>query len=555
MISNNSNSWASQAVTGATVQRNIDMANTCHNVSKGKAAEAAAHIYLVWLSTLSPNAEDIPRKWMEKLIEERNKEIDAHNKDLPKGSQRQLRVETKANANPFTEIVKFVLGFRQASDASLISRYAAVVGWIHQTFATQPINDITEIIGAISTVGGFEAAIAEFRKKDTGNRARDAWDADGKLDATILGAIRTAAANNVALQSYPSSIAGTENLVIALGRYGGGKVELVSTVCLPATGTDDLLRLFATELGPKAPGSISFVGNVLDLADLIEEGRLSQHKEDGLTAGKPLKEERVLALTPECLLITARYADACVVLKARPAQTVSLRLSTTPIMLEKSDCDRLAAFIGNRAVRPLMSVNFAPDWSGPDDVQWAITKGDATDVFAWIAVGPQVHKPMTVDAFVASCAVDIAKSAIVQLLVDRLEAWESNQTALRKAAKAAGTSSKVTKTRKVIALTFEEGSLRYAMDGDAPLELPASGTMQSPVQLSFRPRDLLVLFRKLAGLPVATFQLAADERGMLRVSWSDSFGSYEVYQPVVNSRGHLETRCFAPLRGNFKRAA
>ena len=529
-----SNTRTTQVITDSTVQLDIDAAVNCHSTSKGKAAEAAAHIYMVWRATLSPGAEDTVRDWMAEQIASRNKEIIAHNqkvditnKDLPKDQRlpRQMKVETKAKANLFTEVVKFVLDFRQPSEASLVSRYAAAVGWIHDKFRSETISDVTEITDAVRTLGGFEAAIAAFRNrndKDGEGSAETKATASAKkteeeeLEAIILKTVRDAANINVSVQSYVASLDCDSGIVIALGRNNAGTIELVGTVPLPSEGSDDLLRLFASTLGPKMPAATRFLATVLDLACLVEQGRPSQYRENGIAAGQTLAEERVLALTSDALIVSARHADACVVLHAKPGPVVQLGRPTEPVFLEKTDTDRFSLSFANKSIRPLTTVRFT-DAGDPNGFQWQVSRINKTDDYAWTAVNEKAHKPLMVDAFSPACSVNIDAKEVDRLL-EKLKVW---------------TTVKPDKVKKTVALTFEQGHVRYAMEGDETVLLGTTGEVLSPQQLLFRPKDLHALTGRLVSLPVAEFALAAGDRGTLRVSWSDDVGSYDIYPPTV----------------------
>lgn len=547
-----SNTRTAQIITDKTVQLDIDAAVHCHSTSKGKAAEAAAHIYMVWHATLSPGAESTVRTWMQERIANRNKEIIAHNKevdtankDLPKDQRlpRQMKVETKAGANSFTEVVKFVLDFRQQTEASLVSRYAAVVSWIHDRFASATIGDVTEITDAIRTVGGFEAAVTAYRNRgdadgeDTKAQALARKKAEEKaLEALLFRTVRDAANNNASVQSYAASTESNSGMVIALGRNNAGTIELVGTVPLPSEGSDALLGLFAPVLGPKTPAATRFLATVLDLACLVEQGRPSQYKENNIAAGRTLKEERVLSLTPDSLIVSARYADACVVLRAKPQTLVQLGRPTEPVFLDKTDTDRLALYFANKSIRPLTTLQST---HSPGGYRWQVSRNNTTTDYAWTAVNDLTHKPLMVDAFSAACSVNIDTEKVASLL-EKLKVWAKVKS---------------DKAKKTVALTFEQGHVRYDMEGDETVLLEATGEVPSPQQLRFRPKDLLALTERLVDLSAGEFALAVGDRGTLRVSWSDDFGSYELYQPTLNGRGHLDDRCFGALKASVKLAA
>jgi hypothetical protein len=548
------NSRSNQTVTADTVQQEIKAANQCHNTSKGKAAEAAAHAYCVWRDAFASTATKFTKDWMRDQIVERNKAIDAHNDTLRKTKSkepRQVRVDMRAGASPFTEVVKYVFDFREAAQATLVSRYAKVLEWIDDHFKNQVISAVTDITDAIEAANGFEAVINVKRGATPKPPAND----DDELAARVIEEIKTAAASNVHVQSFSITVEEADKFVISLGRYKSGAVEVVSTVPLPDEDAESVLRLFEADLGPKMSESAAFVTRVIDLADLVAEGRPSAHKEDDISVGKALKEERVLTLASEGsalqLGVSARYAEACVVITAQPsAPNVKLGAPDAPVAMTKDDYSKLAETLGNKATRCLLDLTVAATPTGQSDLRWAVSntaKPGSDKAYAWESIAAQDHKPLEVDRFSASFTVDIAKTSLVQLYIERLKVWQAKEKA-KKADEFASASKKAEKAKKVITIRFAGSELGYSMEGDADLALPLAGSIASPLAMSFRPRDLFALLSKLKEQKASTFQLSGDAGGMLRVSWSDDLGTYCIYQPTVNKRGELEAKRLAPMQ-------
>lgn len=552
-----SNSISQQNVSEASLRQDLANAIASHNTSKGKAAEAVGHAYAFWRKALDPKSEPKAQEWAKQQIAKRNDEIDAYNAVQHKnGSKdRLVRVDMKMDASRFTAPVKFIFDFRSPKHASNVSRYASVLEWVHAKFRDKVIHTADDIVAEINAAGGFEEVLTIKRgpkgkatPSKRGKLAKAAANDNLAAANKVLTQIRVAAAGtHVSFQSYPAKDGKPGQVVVALGRWKDGKVEVVSTIPLPK---DDgqILWLFGDELGPKVPDTTAFVAQVLDLADLVSEGRPSRHKEDGVAAGKAHKEERVLTLRPASagveLGVSARYADASVVVTAEPSSsTIKLGTPSTPLAMPRATFGKLAEAMAAKAIRSLVHLTVEASSSTKKDLRWA-TKldGGTAALYDWEAIAELSLKPLTIDGFAASCTVSVERSDIAKLCEERLVPWETDERAARKAAKAPGKVKKAEKAKKIVTLTFKQNGLQYSMSGDKDLSVPIVGKVASPLALTFRPYDLLALLRKLKDLKASSFQISGDAGGMLCVSWTDSLGSYCIYQPTANHNHDLETK-------------
>lgn len=543
MTKPNSNSRSTQTVTADAIQRDIDAAISCHNTSKGQAAEAVAHALLAWRAAQGPNATPKAKAWADAAIAKRNLAIDQRNEEFrkAKSKERLVRVDMKETAARFTKWIKFVFNFQQVSQASLVSRYSTVIEWADWKFKDRQIHSVSEITDAINAAGGFEEVLSLKRGKQPKPAAND----NQMLAKKVLTQIKASATSSPSVSTYSTAIDGADKLVVSLGRSNNGKVEVVSTVPLPTEGADHVLWLFEEDLGPKVPETTAFVAQVLELADLVTEGRATRHKEDGISAGKPLKEERVLTLAAVgntvILGASARHADASVVLEAQPTSAqIKLDAPTQCMVMQRHDHQVLAEVLRGRSIRALVTLSTNVDATG-GSLTWTTTPevGDA-NTYTWQPIANHTHKPLTTDGFVASFSIDVKAADIAKLLNERLVVWEKMERSAPKSTKTTRVSKR--HSRKEITLTFTQDALRYSMEADADLVLPTTGTVTSPVALKFRPRDALTLMRKLKDQKATAFKLSGDVGGMLRVSWSDHLGTYNIYQPTVNRNGDLETK-------------
>lgn len=553
----NSNSRTTQTVTAATVQSDIASANSCHSTSKGQAAEAVAYALLAWRAAQGPKATKIAKAWAEQEIAKRNQEIDQRNDEFrkAKSKERLVRVDMKETAARFTKWVKFVFDFRLSSQASLVSRYSQVIEWADWQFKGKEIHSASDITQAIDAAGGFEEVLAAKRgdKERSKEKRKPAANDNHALAEQVLDQIKASAVSTKPVATYETAIEGDDKFVVSLGRSKDGKVDVISTVLLPAEGTDHVLWLFEDDLGPKVPATTAFVAQVLELAEIVPEGRSTRHKEDDVAAGKPLKEERALTLAASngavTLAVSALHADACVVIEAQPTSTqVKLGVPTQHMLMQRRDHTALAEALRGRSTRALIAISANTDAAG-HLLSWTTTPAvGSADTHVWHPLSNHTHKPLTPDGFVASVTIEVKAADISRLFDERLSKLEKKASSGPKATKkGVRTSKKLDRTKKAITLTFTQGELRYSMEADIDLVLPSTGAVASPVALRFRPGDLVVLTRKLKTLKATVFKVSADTGGMLRISWSDSLGEYSIYQPTVNHNGHLETKRVTPM--------
>ena len=278
---------ATKPITSEAIVANIDMAQRNFNTSKTSASEAAVYAYLVWRDTTSTRADPCGANWIKAEIEKRNDEIIRNNKaeeddreraekfalgrlkqqDLDEAEQQRLRdlaalddevwklrlkvlIKARDDASAFTEIVKFVFRFDSPADASNTSRYAAALEWIDANCAA--IEDASGIVRAIADAGGFDKVIhmqrlvrkgpekpSQPQKPDGSDQvdSEDAADMPETLDK------RKAWQSAPSLASFELPIEGQSNdLILFLGRYTDGKVDVVSPVPLAADKLDSVIE-------------------------------------------------------------------------------------------------------------------------------------------------------------------------------------------------------------------------------------------------------------------------------------------------------------------------
>jgi hypothetical protein len=408
-----SNTRAAQPITIDEIQANIDKAQHCFVSSKDSAAEAGAHTYIVWLETMSPLANADAKDWIKKQIEDRNIAIDVHNaaekserkrvRDYLAGklkeddgesarltnlakltddewaARRKVCVEARANANDFTTIVKFVLNFERPADASVISRFATVLEWIHARFDGVEIQDTSEIVTAIKDAGGFEMVLIEQRNKGESGGSKGAEEREIEAEERKIIEEAIAAKAKAAVQTAPAIATidmqisdANQDIVVLIGRYVGGKIEVVDNIPLEAGEVDSMVSRISDDLLPPADESTEFIARVLALGDIVAEGKATEKTRDGTVMGEKLVEQRTLSLLPDGeentqLVISALHADSSAVIKATPEPSrVSLGKVRVPMMMLWESSRILQTKLRDRDNRRLIDIVATDDTMSTD---------------------------------------------------------------------------------------------------------------------------------------------------------------------------------------------
>ena len=581
-------------VTRASVQANVTDAKSSFVLSKHSASKAVAHAYIVWLDTQSTKARPDMTEWFHEDIEARNKVIDAYNQDLStlkaragKYKQgklgptdpinmeaktdadkntiaeevakldavvgredkdwqalRKVRIETRNDASRFSLIVKWVFGFERRADASITARYAKVMEWVDENIGPAVINSADDIVDLINAAGGFEDVLHTQRGSAEGNEEA-AEDREIVIEALVKQA-------KAAVDAAPSKATfdmevkhSPQGFVTLLARFVDGKVEVVGELPFDEAQLDKIVGDFNDEVLLPTNDRSEFVARVLELGELVGEGEKSSKTRDGLKAGEALKSERVLALLPDqkagvALLVSAVNADGCVVVKATPnVANVALGAINAPVVLSGKECRALGKIIRNRANRRL--VDIVPDveadnmtWVAGNSALIAKNRESGRRSFHFEDVMALEDKPLDVEMFKPQFAIKVTANDFRKLYDERLKAWSE---------KANGD-----KAKKLMSLTFRDGSMTYKVAGQEDHVTTTVGKCPSSVSLNFRPRDLHDLVKALNAAHTDTFDVFGDEGGLLRIKWSDSLGTYEVNIPTATTDGRLESRRLAKVR-------
>ena len=324
IFSTSGNTASSQSVTSDLVLDQMDQARAGYTLAKDGAAKAAAHAYMVWLNTLSGQALSDIKKWFEGEIATENAKITKHNAEeailkdrvrrLKNGTLRKddpLREEPKNKAErdqqeadraerktlfdlddkawakrkqigielgndlmlSFAAVVRFTFQLKGTNEASVVSRYASVLAWVDDHFEGTVPADANEVVDAIKAVGGFEAALQDYRGNTTSAMTdEDAEDRKIQRDAIaaeVTDAVISAPAKGVVALGDMLPVNG---LVTLIGRVVNGQVEVVGQ--LPSSEAEINAALLQIRDGSLLPthAASDFVARTLALGQIVQEG-------------------------------------------------------------------------------------------------------------------------------------------------------------------------------------------------------------------------------------------------------------------------------------------
>lgn len=597
------NSRNNQPLNPDDLNRFIDNARSSFAAYKQNASAAAANAYLLWCDTQAFSATKEGKEWIKKEIEARNEAIKKNNEDVKKEkkyvvdykdgklspdelvnqtgktkeqkdeiaeekkrldalvkkddkyweSLKLVPIERREGASEFTEIVKFVFEFDKSTHAAMVSRFCLVLAWIHARFKGKQIEEVNEIVTAIENAGGFEIVMEEQRN------TRDAEDTD-REDREFI-AERNYSDTKAALKGA-SALATLEieprfeqdGLVIMVARYDGGKAHVVAE--LPA-GDGEFKRLISRYENPEllpVPDTTEFIGRLMELGALVSDGEGSGG-EDGKDKTERLLLSDGKAGKPE-LVISARNADAAIIVKARPRADIDLGLPDEPLFMKDKWRKALEKKINTYERRRLIDFTYdlkpiQKDGKTPAEASmaWAAcnsalkekNRASAIQQFYWYPVSKLESRPLEPSHFEPSVRFTLKPEEVRTVYRGPLKAWEESKDSA--------------KTSKLVSLKKDGNSLYLTIKEGDSITVGTENAQGPTTVARFRPRDTANLFSLLTQQHGSEYRFELDDTGLLMVAWEDKFAAYEVYLPTATKDGRLESRRVAPMRINLPQAA
>lgn len=581
----------------------IDGANASLRATKDSAKKAAAYVYMVYLRTSSGHA----KKWLAERIVDRNKDIAQKNADLKTLSERAknymdgkitnaedlvnlkpkdaaekklqdgeiarlkahaslsdkersamklMRVEAREGTSPFTEIIKYVFDITNKRELDAVNRYAHALEWIRSRFTDSDPADIDEICAAIEDFGGFEAVVQHQRLlpvEHTETEEDRAAISKFILNQQKEGLKSVHALGDVALQSEKSLGAP----ILLLGRYVGGKVEIVGEANMTDADLDRAVNNFAGIGSLPVEPETEFVGRVLDLGQIVEEGQEGTETYDGTSAGVKVKSQRVLSLlaeqeTPK-FVVSARDAETGVIVHAFPNTAGKLIAANQNVTLTSKQLRTVSEMLSNEAKRRLISLSAVADpktvsgKASESPMAWkavnvALVSANRQSEengqkIMWTSMANVRERALDIDGFRPNAKFSLAKSEIEIMFASLLKPWIDSKDGK--------------KNQKPMRCVVTPQDVTFAMPDANEHKAAVTASVAGGVTVAFRIKDVLALAKKLKDQKVDSFEFSIDDGGLLAVSWADDVGAYAVHVPTVGKDGKLQSRRVSPMRATM----
>ena len=586
------------SLTADAMQANINLAKKAHITSRDSAMEAVAHTYLVWRAAQI----DLGKDWLENQIENVNQLIQAHNqaektlrkrakavtyetsanlvaanvdnnKELePQMSEeekacliqlnsmtnkewlarRKLPIKARRGANPFTIIVKFVMGFDTHSDASMTSRYATVLSWVDMRFAGLVVINAQEIVDVIKEAGGFELVCRQQGDVKTEINENPFVQAD--INKSIRDFVKVAAAKAPvkAVLDFKTK-SSNDDFVVLIGRQNGDKIGVITDVSINARDFDNIIARIEDETFLPANKSSQLIYRALSLGHIVEQGKPSRDTVDGTKAGAKRLTERVMTLRSDAqrhaqLVLSAKYGDASAVVYVTPkTQAVDLGEVDGVFVLSAAQCMELEKKLADHYQRRFINVQADAEpviemeqyedcklTRSASYCQQVDPDDKAGQTYYWNDLSHDKRKPFDVENYQWQFEITVLKTQLENALSHFTV--EEDGKLKRKF------------PDEVMVLSFEGNTMTIKSADNAGIGVAVEGIIAEAVELPMRPHDVSLLLAKLVNQDANSFTIKGDEAGLFAVSWTDQQADYAVFIPTCKPDQALENRRVAPMR-------
>lgn len=561
-------------------------ARKAYIASKDSAMEAVAHVYLVYLNTLSEDGKD----WLEKQIKARNDKIDEHNKAIPGRKEAAAAFKAELTMNPkavateqvakdanrteeewalekrnkidtprkgastFTTICRLVLEFDHDYHASNASRYCAVLEWLDAKFKDHQLTSIKPMVDALKDAGGFEKVLFMQRHGEPDEAGYSAGDRD-IIEKALKDKIKKAIAAADAKTSFSMapSYATSDNVVVMYGRFDNGTVSIIDELPLENREIDGMLRKLNNKALLPVDDATEFVSRALSLGELIDTGKETNHRVSKIAGAKLAQEYSLLSMVPDGagskLLISGCMTSASVVVHAKPGAKIAENLVQTQdyLYMLKPSRNTLAAKLRDRTERSLYELSRDPvplrndGKAAGSAISWCLKNTALADNdrdtaerrLFWGYMAKDNYQPVDVELYDEHFSVTITQAGIGKLFIEHLKQFKSV--------------SPNKKGAQPMKLKFEADKLTVIFKGQNDYVLPITAALDKAFELTLRPKDVFNLFAKLHQFGVCDVTLSGNLSGVLKASFSDETGDYDVYIPTCVADLSLWPKFFAKI--------
>jgi len=591
---------AQPADNGTKLATFIQAARSVHRQSRTAAANAAVFAYLVYLGTRS----DKGAEWLKGQIEAANVLIKAHNADedvlktraaefkvrgkamfptakiaeeaamhatdavqlaeLAKLTEKdwsrrqQVEISARAKTAEWNRVVKLVLELNYSWQASLVSRYSAVVGWLNKRFPDAADSQYTVMVNAIANAGGFDAVVAEQADCKKVQDEQDDGSDDGILTAEQAEAISKAKAQlladginaTVAVSMAPVTAKhASDGYTMLLARVGANGLEVLGESKTSDSSIKNAVERMAIANGCTTNPGAEFLWTLFSLGDLVTEGHATARTRHDLAAGETLKTERKVVLCDKQdgsgyeIVVSARYADASIVVTGCPRSEL-VRLGPPKaglLTLTKTSRDKLYGALAGQFDRSILDVVAVDDPVRKDGK--AARNSPAWEViYSTGAVGEPIaqhrfylndiseadHRPLCVEGFKPQLLQNLKKLDLAAMYQQCNNGWEKVK--------------KADKTAKTVGLTFTKGAMTLVADSEPDFIIATTGAFRATPKVTLRAQEFFAVLAKLAEISADELTLEVDVGGLIRFSWADDLGSFAVHLPTATADGSLSSR-------------
>lgn len=592
-------------ITEAVLQQHMHSAFDCFTQAKDRAGEAAGHAYLLYRDTRMGD----PKKWLEDEFAVYKVHADKHNADLKarfdradefmrnglkaeedinqkprdeahklaqeeervtlrkdaameESERRKLRyvsLEARTGVTEFNPLVKWLFRFHHSDQSSQVTRYCLALEWIKGKFPDETHLDINQIKVAFSANKGFDACIeeqslkrspdnnkfeSELKRDEIDKRAREKLKAEpskGNIPMTIL---------------KPK-----DGFGLVLVYTNGATIDVLGDAGAPDVDILRAVKYLGSDVKIDTDPATEFMGRMVQIADLITEGA-EVDLDDG--RGGKIPTQRMITMRPDSLgnqqlVASLTNAESGPVLHARPRDTHIMALPVGAAVLQLDERRKLERQIRDRGERSLITIkaNLNPvtgaGKTAASAMSWACENSAFVDVanvksisqVYWTHFSNIANRPMDVDNFQPEFegTLDASDLQLIHALIPKPRAVSKSKTK-KTETKDDGTT-KVPRT-----VLFEvDGSKLKVTAGDAdPLELGFVTDSAERVKVRLRAQDLYATLTCLQELDCQSLRLSGEDGGLVKLSWEDGFGFYQLHHPTCGTDGKLHSRRVNTLR-------
>jgi hypothetical protein len=476
--------------------------------------------------------------------------------DKERSALKQMRVEAREGTSKFTTIVKFVFNITSKRELDCVNRYAHALEWIDREFAENKPTDLDEIADAIEKFGGFEAVVQHQRllpPEPTETDADRKAIIDFNLEQQKQGLKTVQAIGDVPLQSEKSLGAP----ILLLGRYMGGKVEIVGEASMTDADLDRAVNNYAGIGALPIEPEAEFVGRVLDLGLIVEEGQEGSDTYDGTSSGTKVKSQRVMSLLVEQeqpkFVMSARDAESGIIVHAVPSDPKNLVAANQNVQLTNKQLRRVSEMLSNEARRRLVSLSAtsqpktASGKPSESPMAWkavniALVKAnrqseDEGEQITWASMANVRERALDIDGFRPNATFTLSKSEVEAVFASVLKPWVDSKDGK--------------KGRKTLRLSLTQQDVSFSLPDLGEHTATTSVKVAGNLSVNFRIKDIVALVKKLRDQKPDNFQFAIDDGGLMAVSWKDDVGAYAIHIPTVGKDSKLQSRRVAPMRASM----